>query len=105
MNLGIIFTVILLPLVLAEVGEISPWLARWVLRWGAKCIGDRDATERYTEEWLAGIEDTPGKITKASDGVWHRTVGGSGVALALTEVRVSMADSPDRRRARNRNCS
>jgi hypothetical protein len=63
-NLGLAVTAIVLPLIVAEIGEVSPWLARRVLQLGAKCIGNPKRAERYAEEWLAGIEETPGKLTK-----------------------------------------
>ena len=55
---------ILLPIVLAETGELAPWLARKTLQWGARCLGEQQARERYGEEWSADLEHVPGKLTK-----------------------------------------
>ena len=59
----------LIPLVLSEFSEVSPWLARRILIWGARHVGDPAQSERYGEEWLAGIDGTPGKLTKLAKAV------------------------------------
>jgi hypothetical protein len=57
---------ILVPLVLGavinEVIDVCPWLARKLVRWSAQRITDASMAERYEEEWLAGLEDRPGKL-------------------------------------------
>jgi hypothetical protein len=55
---------IILPIALAETGELAPWLARRVLNWGAQRLGDQQTRERYGEEWCTDLERVPGKITK-----------------------------------------
>jgi len=55
---------ILLPVVLAETGELAPWLARRCLEWGSRRLSDEQARERYCEEWHSDLERVPGKITK-----------------------------------------
>jgi hypothetical protein len=35
-----------------------------LLRAGGKLLGSQEATDRYTEEWLANLERVPGKLTK-----------------------------------------
>ncbi|CAL9508199.1 hypothetical protein SUDANB95_03553 [Actinosynnema sp. ALI-1.44] len=66
MSEALLFLVLVIatPLVVNEVGELAPWLARHLLRWGARRLGDELATERYREEWLADLDDVPGKLTK-----------------------------------------
>lgn len=56
--------VILLPVVLAEIGELAPWLARRCVAWGARRLGDTVACERYSQEWRADLDQIPGKVTK-----------------------------------------
>lgn len=58
------FVAITVPLLLNEAGEVSPWLAERVLRWGARRLRAPEKVERYTEEWLADLEQVPGKLTK-----------------------------------------
>ncbi|HZU75514.1 MAG TPA: hypothetical protein VFA70_02050 [Dehalococcoidia bacterium] len=62
--IGALFALVLLPLLLNEAGEISPWLARRLLLWGARRLGRRDWSDRFAEEWLADLERVPGKLTK-----------------------------------------
>lgn len=62
--LGWIAIVVLLPLALAESVELAPWLAKRVLRWGSRRLGNPQTAERYEEEWLADLEHVPGKLTK-----------------------------------------
>lgn len=52
------------PIIICEFTEVSPWLARCLLTWAAGKLGDVSRTERYREEWLAGLEDVPGKLIK-----------------------------------------
>lgn len=63
-TVGFILIAILVPLLLNEVGEIAPWLATRLLRWGALCLGSPEKAERYEEEWSADLERIPGKLTK-----------------------------------------
>lgn len=57
---------ILVPLVLGavvnEAIDVCPWLARKLVRWSARRITDASMAQRYEEEWLAGLEDRPGKL-------------------------------------------
>lgn len=57
-----IVTAVLLPLLLSEFGDWSPWLARRVARWTARRLGNRSLAERYEEEWLAELAEVPGKL-------------------------------------------
>ena len=62
-----------------ELCELSPWLARRLLPFAAR-LWTQDAESRaaYAEEWLAIIEDRPGKLFKLgtaftflAGGVWR----------------------------------
>jgi hypothetical protein len=59
---------LLVPLVLGVVAneavDVCPWLARKLVRWSARRITDAAISERYEEEWLAGLGDRPGKLLK-----------------------------------------
>ncbi|MFB7243033.1 hypothetical protein ACFCYX_11250 [Streptomyces populi] len=55
---------IVVPLLLAEFGEVAPWIAVKIVRWGARFVGDHERTERYKEEWAAGLDTVPGKLSK-----------------------------------------
>lgn len=55
---------VVLPLVLTEVTELGPWMARWVVKLGARLVVPRELGRRLAEEWQAGIEEWPGKLTK-----------------------------------------
>jgi hypothetical protein len=64
MIVWVIISVFVVPLLLSEFSELSPWLARHLLIWGAARLGALHQSERYREEWLAGLDDVPGKLTK-----------------------------------------
>ncbi|MCP3800562.1 hypothetical protein NLX83_14950 [Allokutzneria sp. A3M-2-11 16] len=59
-----IISMFVIPAAVAEVGEVSPWIAGKLVRWGARRIGDPDLSARFAEEWTAGLQSTPGKLTK-----------------------------------------
>lgn len=71
---------ILLPIALAETGELAPWLARRCLDWGARRLTDQQESKRYAEEWRADLERVPGKVTKLG---YAATV----VLLAVPQLR------------------
>jgi hypothetical protein len=52
----------LMSLLTTEFSEMGPWLARRVTKLSARILLDRSLRQQYDEEWLAGIEDTPGKL-------------------------------------------
>jgi hypothetical protein len=62
--LGFALFAVLVPLIVSEAGDLAPSLARWLLRWGARRIGEADKARRYEEEWLADLERVPGQVTK-----------------------------------------
>ncbi|MFD0371133.1 restriction endonuclease [Streptomyces sp. NPDC127114] len=55
---------LLIGLLLAEGTEIAPWMARRILGTAARRIGNPEATSRYEEEWLALLDERPGKLLK-----------------------------------------
>ncbi|MFJ6104937.1 hypothetical protein ACIQHY_28530 [Streptomyces sp. NPDC092359] len=55
---------LLIGLFLAEGTEIAPWMARRILRAAARRLGSPEATSRYEEEWLALLDERPGKLLK-----------------------------------------
>lgn len=55
---------VVIPLIKDEIMELAPWIARQIVRFGARLIMNRALSARYKEEWLAEIEGWPGKVTK-----------------------------------------
>ncbi|PWW61924.1 hypothetical protein [Actinokineospora spheciospongiae] len=81
---------LLVPIVVAECGEVSPALAKALLRWGARRLRSARKTERYTEEWLADLDQVPGKLTKL---LWAFGVVFLGV-VRLREARPGLDWTP-----------
>lgn len=73
---------VILPLLLAEFGDWCPWLAKRLTRWTAHHLGDAQATERYSEEWLAELAHLPGKLS--------HLVTATSYLLALPRIRWSL---------------
>jgi hypothetical protein len=61
---GLLLTLIVVPLLVNEAGELAPWLAGRVVKLGASLLGTQQARERYAEEWAANLERVPGKVAK-----------------------------------------
>ncbi|MFJ8348973.1 hypothetical protein ACIQ9J_21955 [Streptomyces sp. NPDC094153] len=57
-------TAVVLGLVVNELCDVCPWLARKVIRLAARAVPDREVRRRLEEEWVAGLQDRPGKILK-----------------------------------------
>lgn len=56
---------LVLSIVIGECTEISPWLARKLVRWAAtRWSADAVSAAGYAEEWVALIEMRPGKLLK-----------------------------------------
>lgn len=74
--LSFLLLAVLVPLLVGEAGDLAPSLARGLLRWGARRIGQAGQARRYEEEWLADLERVPGKVTKVAHacGVLARSV-------------------------------
>ncbi|MDX3588939.1 hypothetical protein [Streptomyces europaeiscabiei] len=51
-------------LLLNEAVDISPWLARKVIRWAAHRLPSPDLARDYEEEWTALLSERPGKLLK-----------------------------------------
>ena len=62
--LAFLVAAVLIPLLVNEAGDLVPSLARRLLQWGARHIGQADQAQRYEEEWLADLDRIPGKLTK-----------------------------------------
>ncbi|AXX32699.1 ATP-binding protein [Actinosynnema pretiosum subsp. pretiosum] len=54
---------VLLPLAIGELREWWPRLAVRLVRWSARRLGDPQACARYEEEWVANLEEVPGKLS------------------------------------------
>lgn len=62
MNAVEVLVPLALGVVVNEAVDISPWLARKLVRWSARRIADASMAARYEEEWLAGLDGRPGKL-------------------------------------------
>jgi NB-ARC domain len=81
---------VVLPLLVTEFGDWCPWLAVHLVRWAARQLGDPASCERYQEEWIANLNEVPGKLA--------RLVAAFGYLVYLPGMRRSIR----RRRARPR---
>lgn len=70
MSLTEILIGLVLGAVVNEACDVSPWLARRLLRWSAHQISDADMAERYEEEWLGLLDERPGKLLKLTFALW-----------------------------------
>lgn len=59
-----------LSMVIGECTEVSPWLARRILRLAARRLGNPEATARYEAEWIALLDERPGKLLKLFFASW-----------------------------------
>ena len=57
-----VITAVVLPLLLTELGDWCPWLAARPVRWAARRLGDQASCRRYEEEWIANLNEVPGKL-------------------------------------------
>lgn len=96
--LGVIF-----GLLVNEATDISPWLARKLVRWAAyRWAPDQETAARYAEEWTAIIEQRPGKLFKllsalsfAGEGVLRVTLrSASGVWSPVSKAISYFLNSP-----------
>jgi hypothetical protein len=69
MTIWVVISAILIPLIISEFSEVSPWMAKRLLAWGARRMPTTSLAERYQEEWLAGIDEFPGRITKLAKAI------------------------------------
>jgi hypothetical protein len=84
-----LFIPTVLSMVIGECTEVSPWLARRVLRLAAHRLGKPEASERYEAEWTALLDERPGKLLKLFFATW--------IALRSTwTLRATTVRSPHR---------
>ncbi|WP_181647132.1 hypothetical protein [Streptomyces sp. WAC00263] len=81
-----------LGMVIGECTEVSPWLARRILRLAARLLGNPDATERYEAEWVALLDERPGKLLKLFFAFWI-ALRGTWTLRALHRPSVSAPES------------
>ncbi|MER8066953.1 MULTISPECIES: hypothetical protein [Streptomyces] len=98
-----------LGLAVGEFTEVSPWLARRILRLAARRLGNPEAAERYEAEWVALLDERPGKLLKLFFASWialrstwalraiHRPLAGQSSASSTT---TGPADAQGERRPR-----
>jgi hypothetical protein len=56
---------IVLSLLVNEFCDVSPWIAKRLIRWAARAwTNDKELAATHAEEWLAVIEERPGKLFK-----------------------------------------
>ncbi|MFF0721327.1 hypothetical protein [Micromonospora sp. NPDC003816] len=82
---------ILLGLFVNEAFDISPWLARRLVRWSAyRWTTDPEIAAGYAEEWAAIIDQRPGKLFKLLTAVQF-TFGAAGRAAPRAVMRALIA--------------
>lgn len=59
-----VVTALVVPLLLAEFGDWCPWVATRIVRWAAGRLGDPASCQRYEEEWVANLNEVPGRLTR-----------------------------------------
>jgi hypothetical protein len=57
-------TAVVMPLLVTEFGDWFSWLAARLVRWAARHLGDPASCERYQEEWIANLNEVPGKLAR-----------------------------------------
>jgi hypothetical protein len=66
MSAGVVpwlLTAVLAPLMVNEFKDWWPWLAVRLVRWSARRLGNRQSCARYEEEWVANLQEVPGKLS------------------------------------------
>jgi hypothetical protein len=66
-----LITAVILPLLLAEFSDWCPWLAARIVRWAARRLGDPASCKRYEEEWIANLNEVPGKLARLAVAFGH----------------------------------
>ncbi|MFI6547173.1 hypothetical protein ACIBO9_28385 [Streptomyces prunicolor] len=90
-----------LGIVIGECTEISPWLARRILRFGARLLGTPEAAERYEAEWVALLDERPGKLLKLFFACWI-ALRGTWTLRSIHRPSVSASESPPNQAAESR---
>lgn len=79
-----IILAIVVGLLVNELTEFSPWLARQLVRWSAsRWAADPEVASAYIEEWTAVIDERPGKLFKLFTAIGFMT---GGLARMLTRT-------------------
>lgn len=86
---SVIITVVLAPLLVTEFGEWCPWLAKRLVQWSARRLGDPAACARYEEEWLANLAEVPGKLAPL--------IAALGYLASIPKMRWSLRPMPSPR--------
>jgi hypothetical protein len=79
---------IALPLLLAEFGDWCPWLADRIVRWAARRLREPAACQRYEEEWIANLNEVPGRL--------GRFIAALGYAIYVPSMRRSISQQVGR---------
>lgn len=86
---------VLIPLILAEVGEIGPWTARRLAIWAASTrYGDTERGRTRAEEWPALLDGYPGKLIKLLVGLHFAVTAGTARLVRLVLRRPQPFDPP-----------
>jgi hypothetical protein len=64
-----IFGAIVLPLLLSEFTDLSPWLAKTLVRRAARRIPEQERP-RWEDDWLAELASKPGRLFKLLWALW-----------------------------------
>jgi hypothetical protein len=82
-----VLTAVLLPLAVSEFRDWCPRLATGLTRWAARRLGDRQARARYEEEWVANLNEVPGKLSPLVSAV--------GYLVAVPRMRWTLRRAPE----------
>lgn len=64
-----VFGAVLLPLLLSEFTDLSPWMAKSLIRRAARRIPEQERP-RWEEEWLEELASKPGRLWKLLWALW-----------------------------------
>jgi lipopolysaccharide/colanic/teichoic acid biosynthesis glycosyltransferase len=79
---ALVVTLIIVPLLVTETSDWMPWIARKLVRRGARALPSQ-FRQRYTDEWDAELDALPGgKLTKLAFGI-RVCLGAPGTGAAL----------------------
>ncbi|WP_433263048.1 hypothetical protein ACQPWR_24915 [Micromonospora vinacea] len=91
-----IFASVILGFLVNETCDLSPWLARRLVRWAARqWTEDETLVEVYAEDWSAIIDERPGKVFKLATALNFA----SGAASRATRIRFERLVSRDKTNA------
>jgi transcriptional regulator with XRE-family HTH domain len=84
-------TAVLLPMLLTEFGDRCPWLAQKLVRWSAHRLRNPEDRARYEEEWVANLNEVPGKL--------GRLVAALGFLASVPRMRATLGRTRSQRTA------